>query len=95
MLLSFFLFPVGHPEHEHSTSCFHVVRSNHAGQRNRYELEQGIEVEMLSYLLITFQVEALQEGIGRLRLDIKEAKGRGEEKERQQREQGRNSSVLF
>lgn len=38
-----------------------------------------------------FQVEALQEGIARLRSDIKEAKGRGEEKERQQREQGRNS----
>ena len=33
------------------------------------------------------QVEALQEGIGRLRTDIKEAKGRGEEKERAQREQ--------
>ena len=32
-------------------------------------------------------MEALQEGIGRLRSDIKEAKGRGEEKERQQREQ--------
>ena len=45
----------------------------------------------LSYMLLTFQVEALQEGIGRLRSDIKEAKGRGEEKERQQREQGRNS----
>ena len=36
---------------------------------------------------LTFQVEALQEGIARLRSDIKEAKGRGEEKERQQREQ--------
>lgn len=34
-----------------------------------------------------FQVEALQEGIGRLRADIKEAKGRGEERERAQREQ--------
>ncbi len=33
------------------------------------------------------QVEALQEGIARLKTDIKEAKGRGEEKERQQREQ--------
>ncbi len=35
----------------------------------------------------SLQVEALQEGIGRLRSDIKEAKGRGEEKERQQRDQ--------
>jgi len=33
------------------------------------------------------QVEALQEGIARLRSDIKEAKGRGEERERQQLEQ--------
>lgn len=32
-------------------------------------------------------MEALQEGIGRLKSDIKEAKGRGEERERQQREQ--------
>ena len=42
---------------------------------------------MLGDLPVTFQVEALQEGIARLRSDIKEAKGRGEEKERQQREQ--------
>ena len=42
---------------------------------------------MLGDLPLTFQVEALQEGIARLRSDIKEAKGRGEEKERQQREQ--------
>ncbi len=33
------------------------------------------------------QVEGLQEGIAKLKTDIKEAKGRGEEKERQQREQ--------
>ena len=33
------------------------------------------------------KVEALQEGISRLKSDIREAKGRGEERERLQREQ--------
>ena len=52
-----------------------------------------VKVEDQNFALFNYvtemnnQVEALQEGIGRLKGDIKEAKGRGEEKERQQREQ--------
>lgn len=41
----------------------------------------------ISFRPIWFQVEALQEGISRLKGDIKEAKGRGDERERHQREQ--------
>ena len=36
------------------------------------------------------QVEGLQESIAKLRTDIKEAKGRGDERERQQRDQLQN-----
>ena len=55
-----------------------------------------VKVEDQNFALFNYvtemnnQVEALQEVIGRLKSDIKEAKGRGEEKERQQREQMNN-----
>lgn len=55
-----------------------------------------IKVEDQNFALFNYvtemnnQVEGLQESIGKLRTDIKEAKGRGDERERQQREQLQN-----